>query len=51
MASNLSLTRKHDLLLSSSRELVKVLKGMRGEMGELADRISYDIARVQRDLE
>lgn len=51
VASNLSLTRKHDLLLSSARELVKVLKGMRGEMGELADRISYDIARVQRDLE
>jgi hypothetical protein len=28
-----------------------VLKGLRGEMGELADRISDDVARVQRDLE
>ena len=51
VAANLSLTRRHDLLLSSAAELVKVLKGLRGEMGELADRISDDVARVQRDLE
>ena len=46
-----SLRARHDLLVSSARELVEQLLLLRDDMGELHDRISYDIARVRRDLE